>query len=118
MAQISGIHKLSLRVMATNQEAIRFYEKNMVLCRKHIFKEEFYINGHYCDDYQYAYFIEKNKKTNVFYKKTGCSLFLLLLFLNNKTILRSVNLCKKLVWRDYLYVGSMLFGLFFSVLEI
>ena len=34
--------------------------------------------------------------------------------LNNKTILRSVNLCKKLVWRDYLYVGSMLFGLFFG----
>lgn len=40
MAQISGIHKLSLRVMATNQEAIRFYE-NMVLCRKHILKKNF-----------------------------------------------------------------------------
>ena len=58
MAQISGIHKLSLRVMATNQEAIRFYEKHGFVQEAH-FKEEFYINGHYCDDYQYAYFIEK-----------------------------------------------------------
>ncbi|MGM0333066.1 GNAT family N-acetyltransferase [Enterococcus sp. AZ050] len=58
MAQISGIHKLSLRVMATNQEAIRFYEKHDFVQEAH-FKEEFYINGHYCDDYQYAYFIEK-----------------------------------------------------------
>lgn len=40
MAQISGLHKLSLRVMATNQESIRFY-KNMVLCRKHILKKNF-----------------------------------------------------------------------------
>ena len=100
--------------MATNQEAIRFYEKHGFVQEAH-FKEEFYINGHYCDDYQYAYFIE-NKKTNVFYKNWLLSVSSSVI-LNNKTILRSVNLCKKLVWRDYLYVGSMLFGLF-SVLEI
>lgn len=46
MAQISGIHKLSLRVMATNQEAIRFYEKHGFVQEAH-FKEEFYINGGY-----------------------------------------------------------------------
>ena len=40
MAEIKRIHKLSLRVMATNQ-AIRFYE-NMVLCRKHILKRILY----------------------------------------------------------------------------
>ncbi|MGH2162104.1 N-acetyltransferase family protein, partial [Enterococcus faecalis] len=58
MAQISGIHKLSLRVMATNQEAIRFYQKHGFVQEAH-FKEEFYINENYCDDYQYAYLIEK-----------------------------------------------------------
>ncbi|MGC3728230.1 GNAT family N-acetyltransferase, partial [Enterococcus faecalis] len=52
------IHKLSLRVLATYQEAFRFYEKHGFVLEA-LFKEEFYINGHYCDDYQYAYFIEK-----------------------------------------------------------
>ena len=40
MAQISGIHKLSLRVMATNQKPFDSM-KNMVLCRKHILKKNF-----------------------------------------------------------------------------
>ena len=54
-----GIHKLSLRVMATNAKAIQFYKKNGFIQEGH-FKDEFFINGSFCDDYQFAYFIEKS----------------------------------------------------------
>lgn len=52
-----GIHKLSLRVMGSNSKAIQFYRKNDFI-QEALFKDEFFLNGHYCDDYQFAYFTE------------------------------------------------------------
>lgn len=54
-----GIHKLSLRVMATNTNAIGFYKKNGFIQEGH-FKDEFFIEGTFCDDYQFAYFINNS----------------------------------------------------------
>lgn len=50
------IHKLSLRVMGTNPKAIAFYKKNGFQ-NEGILKDEFFIDGHFCDDYLFAYFI-------------------------------------------------------------
>lgn len=51
------IHKISLRVMGTNTKAIQFYEKNGFI-QEALFKDEFFINGAFCDDYQFAYFTD------------------------------------------------------------
>lgn len=53
-----GIHKLSLRVLSTNPHAIRFYQKNNFI-QEGLFKDEFFLNGCYYDDYQFAYFISE-----------------------------------------------------------
>lgn len=58
IAAEADIHKLSLRVMGTNTKAIQFYKKNDFVQEGH-FKDEFFMNGSFCDDYQFAYFIEK-----------------------------------------------------------
>ncbi|WP_430603122.1 hypothetical protein IGJ02_000482 [Enterococcus sp. DIV0724b] len=52
-----GIHKISLRVMGTNTKAIQFYRKNG-FSQEALFKDEFFINGAFCDDYQFAYFTD------------------------------------------------------------
>lgn len=52
-----GIHKLALRVMSSNTQAIHFYRKNGFV-QEALFKDEFFINGHYSDDYQLAFFID------------------------------------------------------------
>lgn len=57
LAAQQQIHKLSLRVLATNESAIRFYQRNDFVEEGH-FIDEFYINGVFCDDYQFAYFID------------------------------------------------------------
>lgn len=44
-----GIHKLSLRVLGTNQRAISFYKKNGFIIEG-ILKEEFWLNGQFVDD--------------------------------------------------------------------
>ena len=44
-----GIHKLSLRVLGTNQRAISFYQKNGFIIEG-ILKEEFWLNGQFVDD--------------------------------------------------------------------
>jgi ribosomal protein S18 acetylase RimI-like enzyme len=54
-AKNEGIHKLSLRVMGSNTKAIQFYRKNGFV-QEALFKDEFYIDDHYCDDYQFAFF--------------------------------------------------------------
>ncbi|WP_086349689.1 GNAT family N-acetyltransferase [Candidatus Enterococcus clewellii] len=51
-----GIHKLSLRVMGTNTAAIAFYKKNGFVQEGHL-KDEFYMDGTYCDDYFFAYIL-------------------------------------------------------------
>ncbi|MBL1224915.1 GNAT family N-acetyltransferase [Enterococcus sp. BWR-S5] len=56
VAQDYGIHKISLRVMGTNTAAIAFYKKNGFLQEGHL-KDEFYMNGVYCDDYLFAYLL-------------------------------------------------------------
>ncbi|MTD39977.1 GNAT family N-acetyltransferase [Erwinia sp. CPCC 100877] len=56
-AKNEGIHKLSLRVMSANTKAVQFYRKNEFV-QEAFFKDEFYIDGHYCDDYQFAFFID------------------------------------------------------------
>lgn len=56
----NDIHKLSLRVMSSNSKAIHFYRKNGFI-QEALFKDEFFLNGRYCDDYQFAYFIKSNK---------------------------------------------------------
>lgn len=57
MAANEGIHKISLRVIGSNTKAIQFYRKNGFL-QEALFKDEFFINGRYCDDYQFAYFTD------------------------------------------------------------
>ncbi|EOL50463.1 GNAT family N-acetyltransferase [Enterococcus caccae] len=52
-----GIRKIALRVMGPNTRAIQFYRKNGFV-QEALFKDEFFINGAFCDDYQFAYFIE------------------------------------------------------------
>ncbi|MBO0474578.1 hypothetical protein IGL98_000532 [Enterococcus sp. DIV0840] len=52
-----GIHKISLRVMGSNTKAIQFYRKNGFI-QEALFKDEFFINGTFCDDYQFAYFVD------------------------------------------------------------
>ncbi|MEI5989953.1 hypothetical protein A5881_001446 [Enterococcus termitis] len=52
-----GIHKISLRVMGPNTKAIQFYRKNGFI-QEALFKDEFFINGTFCDDYQFAYFVD------------------------------------------------------------
>lgn len=49
------IHKISLRVMGTNTKAIQFYRNNGFV-QEALFKDEFFIDGQFCDDYQFAYF--------------------------------------------------------------
>ncbi|MGC6768715.1 N-acetyltransferase family protein [Enterococcus sp. LJL128] len=56
-----GIHKLSLRVMGTNNRAINFYKRNGFVEEGHL-RDEFYINDAYCDDYLFAYFLQKTEK--------------------------------------------------------
>ena len=53
-----GIHKLSLRVLGTNPHAIRFYQKNDFI-QEALFKDEFFFNNRYYDDYQFAYFVSE-----------------------------------------------------------
>src|SRR5690348_13320734 len=48
-----GIRKLSLRVLSTNEAAIRLYERHG-FAREGVLLEEFYINGRYVDDVQMA----------------------------------------------------------------
>ena len=48
-AQGQGIHKLSLRVLATNPSAVRFYQKNGFAIEGRL-KDEFLISGHFVDD--------------------------------------------------------------------
>ncbi|OJG74672.1 hypothetical protein RV12_GL002427 [Enterococcus quebecensis] len=57
LAANEDIHKISLRVMGQNTKAIQFYRKNGFI-QEALFKDEFFINGHFCDDYQFAYFID------------------------------------------------------------
>ena len=54
-ASEKGIHKISLRVLGSNTKAIQFYRKNGFI-QEALFKDEFFINGMFCDDYQFAYF--------------------------------------------------------------
>ena len=56
VASTYGIHKLSLRVLETNPHAIRFYQKNG-FTQEALFKDEFFLNNRYCNDYQFAFFI-------------------------------------------------------------
>jgi ribosomal protein S18 acetylase RimI-like enzyme len=48
-----GIRKLTLRVLSTNQAAIRLYERHG-FAREGVLLEEFCINGRYVDDVQMA----------------------------------------------------------------
>jgi VCBS repeat-containing protein len=56
-AKDQHIHKLSLRVMGANTKAIQFYRKNGFI-QEGLFKDEFFINGQFCDDYQFAFIID------------------------------------------------------------
>ena len=47
-AREQRIHKLSLRVLGTNQRAIRFYQKNGFVVEG-ILKEEFWLNDRFVD---------------------------------------------------------------------
>ena len=58
LAPSHGIHKLSLRVLDTNPRAIRFYQKNNFV-QEALFKDEFFLNDRYYNDYQFAYFVSE-----------------------------------------------------------
>lgn len=49
LAKKKGVHKLSLRVLATNEGAIEFYRKNGFIEQGRLINE-FYIDGKYVDD--------------------------------------------------------------------
>lgn len=57
VAPAYGIHKISLRVMGTNTAAISFYKRNGFM-QEGLLKDEFYMDGVYCDDYLFAYLLE------------------------------------------------------------
>lgn len=56
LARQVDIAKLSLRVMATNPGAIAFYQKMGFEQEAH-YKKEFWINGMWVDDFQFAYYL-------------------------------------------------------------
>lgn len=60
LAAERGIHKLSLRVLATNPNALKLYQKSGFEIEGHL-KDEFWIDGHFVDDLFMAYFIRENK---------------------------------------------------------
>ncbi|MGM0218621.1 hypothetical protein IGI43_001731 [Enterococcus sp. AZ126] len=60
VAVTEGIHKISLRVMGPNTKAIQFYRKNGFI-QEALFKDEFFINGAFCDDYQFAFFTTQSQ---------------------------------------------------------
>lgn len=55
-AKKQGIHKLSLRVLGTNQGAIRFYQKNGFVIEGTL-KEEFWMNNQFIDDILMSYIL-------------------------------------------------------------
>lgn len=55
-AQKAGYHKLALRVLGTNPAAQALYKKNGFVVEG-IFKDEFYLDGHFVDDISMAYFL-------------------------------------------------------------
>lgn len=57
LAKFNGIHKLSLRVLGTNEGAIRFYLKNGFV-KEGVLKEDFFISGHYVDDIFMGFIVE------------------------------------------------------------
>lgn len=56
-AKEQQIHKLGLRVLATNQSAIRFYQKNGFVIEGTL-KEEFWLNGQFVDDILMGFTLE------------------------------------------------------------
>lgn len=56
VAPAYGIHKLSLRVMGTNEAAIRFYKRSGFVQEGQLV-DEFFIDGTYSDDYLFAYLL-------------------------------------------------------------
>lgn len=52
----AGIGKISLRVMGTNPEALAFY-KHLGFIEEAHFQREFWIDEHWVDDYQLAYYL-------------------------------------------------------------
>lgn len=52
-AQAEKIVKISLRVLGTNPNAIGFYE-HFGFQQEGRYKKEFFLNGRWVDDYQYA----------------------------------------------------------------
>ncbi|MDR0922410.1 MAG: GNAT family N-acetyltransferase [Lactobacillales bacterium] len=55
-AKVHEKRKLSLRVLTTNPEAISFYKRNGFV-EEGRFKDEFFIDGHFVDDVQFAFFL-------------------------------------------------------------
>ena len=58
-AQSEQIHKLSLRVLGTNQNAIRFYQKNGFEIEG-VLKDEFYLDDHFVDDIFMAFTLKND----------------------------------------------------------
>lgn len=57
LARDEGIHKLSLRVLESNGNAIRFY-KRQGFVQEAYFRDEFFIEGAFRGDCQFAFFLE------------------------------------------------------------
>ncbi|MBC1935927.1 GNAT family N-acetyltransferase [Listeria grandensis] len=53
----NGIGKIAMRVMATNTSAIAFY-KHLGFEQEAYFKREFWIDGEWVDDCQFAYYLD------------------------------------------------------------
>lgn len=56
LAKRQGKRKLSLRVLATNPDAVRFYKRNGFVEEGRL-RQEFYLNGDYVDDIWMAKFV-------------------------------------------------------------
>lgn len=59
-AEEENIGKVSLRVMGTNPNALAFYKHLGFIQEAHYLKE-FWINDHWVDDYQFAWYIKEKK---------------------------------------------------------
>ncbi|MFC6180817.1 GNAT family N-acetyltransferase [Lactiplantibacillus daowaiensis] len=55
-AKRAGIHRISLRVLGTNQAARQFYAQQGFQVEG-VLRDAFWLNGHFVDDYQLAYLV-------------------------------------------------------------
>lgn len=57
-ARHEGYKKITIQAMGSNPEALKLYKKLGFMVEGHL-RSEFFINGHYVDDYTLAFYLDK-----------------------------------------------------------